>query len=146
MYRCFLALALVLAPAGFAQTAPKQSCSVEDSQHAFDAVDKLDNWGAVRRLYKTYLPCDDGGIAEGVSDAVTKLLARKWSDFWLLQANVEGDQQFQKFILKHIDATVPVETLQAIDHNARQRCPKGFSEICKKIDAAALSAIKESRQ
>jgi hypothetical protein len=147
MCRCCLTLALVLVltPAGFAQTAPKRSCNVEDSKSAFDAVDKLENWEAVGRFYKTYLPCDDGGIAEGVSDAITKLLASKWSDFWPMQANAKGDQQFQKFVLKHIDATVPVETLQAINRNARQRCPKGSSEICKKIDAAALSAIKESQ-
>lgn len=147
MCRCCLTLvlALVFTPAGMAQTAAERSCTLEDSKSAFDAVDKLGNWEAVGKFYKAYLPCDDGGIAEGVSDAITKLLANKWSGFWLMQANAKDDQQFQKFVLKHIDATVAVETLQAINRNARQRCPKGSSAICKKIAAAALSAIKESQ-
>jgi hypothetical protein len=146
MHIYHLALALVLAATGFAQTATSSSCTVEDSKRAFDAVDKLDNWEAVRRFYKTYLPCDDGGIAEGVSDAVTKLLANKWPGYWGLQTAAAASPKFQDFVLRHIDATVPIETLQSIRRNAQQRCPKGFSEACKKIDAASLSAIKESEQ
>jgi len=119
---------------------------MEDSKRAFDAVDKLYNWEAVRRFYKTYLPCDDGGIAEGVSDAITKLLANKWEDYWKLRSIGTFGPTFQEFVLRHIDATVPIETLQSISRNARQRCPKGCTEVCKKIDAATLSAIKESER
>lgn len=140
------ALVLALACTGYAQTTPKPSCTVEDSNRAFDVVDKLGNWEAVRGFYEKYLRCDDGGIAEGVSDAITKLLTDGWTDFWRLRVSIATDQRFQRFVLKHIDATVPVETLQAISRKARQECPKGSSEICKKIDAAALSAIKESQQ
>ena len=139
-----LALSLVLVAAGFAQTTATSTCTVEDSKRAFDAVDKLGNWESVRRFYKTYVACDDGGIAEGVSDAITKLLSDKWADFWRLTPM--PDRRFQEFVLKHIDATVPVETLQSISQNARRRCPKEGVALCKKIDAAALSAIKESQQ
>lgn len=146
MRNCSLALMLILVAASFAQKPPAPSCTVEDSKRAFDAVDKLDNWGAVRRFYKTYLPCDDGGIAEGVSDAITKLLANKWAEFWHLRPTVTGGQMFREFVLKHIDATVANESLQAISQNARQRCPKGSSEVCKRFDAAALAALKDSKQ
>lgn len=141
-----LALSLVLVAAGFAQTTPSSSCTVEDSKRAFDAVDRLGSWESVRRFYKTYLPCDDGGIAEGVSDAITKLLSGKWMDFWKLQATVTAGKSFQTFVLRHIDATVPIETLQSISQNARLRCPKEGVALCKKMEAAALSAIKESQQ
>jgi hypothetical protein len=140
-----LGLVLALASAGFAQTAASPTCTVADSKRAFEAVDKLDNWEAVRRFYNIYLPCDDGGIAEGVSDAVTKLLADKWAGYWRLESSA-ASPKFDEFILKHIDATVPVEALQSISRNAQRRCPKGFSEACKKINAATLSAIKESEQ
>jgi hypothetical protein len=106
----------------------------------------LQSWEAVRSFYKTYLACDDGGIAEGVSDAITKLLADRWTDYWRLQTTITAGQQFQGFVLKHIDATVSIEALQAISRNARERCPKGEASLCKKIDGAALSAIKESQQ
>jgi hypothetical protein len=140
-----LGLVLALASAGIAQTAPSATCTVDDSKRAFDAVDKLDNWEAVRKFYKTFLACDDGGIAEGVSDAVTKLLADKWAGYWRLRSSA-ASPKFDEFVLRHIDATVPIETLQSIRRNAQQRCPKGFSEACKKIAVATSSAIKESEQ
>jgi hypothetical protein len=129
-----------------AHVAQRIPCTVEESKQAFDAVDKLENWQAVRKFYEAYLPCDDGGIAEGVSDAITKLLADRWADFWRLRATITAGHQFQEFVLKHVDATVPVETLQAISRNTRQRCPKESVTLCKKMDAAALSAIKEGSQ
>lgn len=142
--RC-LGLALLLAATGFAQAVPSSQCTADDSKRASDAADKLHNWEAVHKFYKTYLPCDDGGIAEAVSDAITKLLADKWLDFWRLQLAVTVDQQYSEFIVKHIDGTVSIETLQAISKNARDRRPKGYSKICKKIDGAASSAINESQ-
>jgi len=146
MRRCYLALVLILTARAFAQVKVPPECTVEDSKRAFDAVDRLKSWGAVRKFYKEYLPCDDGGIAEGVSDSVTQLLAGKWEEFWRLQAATAGDKRFQGFVLNHIDATVSIESLQAISRNARRRCPKRHPEVCKKIDAAALAAIKESQQ
>jgi hypothetical protein len=129
-----------------AQSVGTSLCTVEDSKHAFDAVDKLDSWRAVLDFYEKYSPCDDGGIAEGVSDAVTKLLANNWAGFWRLSPTVRAEPQFQKFVLRHIDATVPVETLQGIGRNARGRCPLKSAVLCKKIDNATSSAIKESEQ
>ena len=97
--------------------------------------------GAVLKFYKEYLACDDGGIAEGVSDSITKLLANNWAGFWRLSPTVRAKPQFQRFSLRHIDATVPVDTLQSIGRNARNRCPQESAVLCKKIgDATALSS------
>jgi hypothetical protein len=132
--------------AALAQPIGSSPCTVEDSKRAFDAVDKLHSWGAVLNFYKMYLPCDDGGIAEGVSDAITKLLANDWAGFWRLSPTLRAEPQFQQFVFRHIDATVPVETLRGIGRNARSRCPQKFALLCKKIDDATSSAIKESGQ
>lgn len=142
----WLGVVLVLAGTRSVEATPASTCSVEQSKRAFGVVDKLNNWESVRLFYRTYLPCDDGGIAEGVSDAIAKLLADKWTDFWRLRTAIGADHQFQKFVLRHIDATVPIEARGAISQNARQRCPKDSPKVCKNIDAAALSAIKESQQ
>jgi hypothetical protein len=61
-----------------ARPAGASPCTIEDSKHAFDA---LTSWDAVLNFYKKYFACDDGGIAEGVSDAVTKLLQNNWARF-----------------------------------------------------------------
>jgi hypothetical protein len=140
----FLCLLLILNPALIANAATQKECTVEQSKRAFDEVDRLTNWQAVRNFYRNYLPCDDGGIAEGVSDDITKLLSNHWSDFPTLTAMIADDSAFEKFIVRHIDATVPDEALQKIRANARSRCPQSSLTICKKIAGAASSAIKES--
>ncbi|MFZ0814175.1 MAG: hypothetical protein WAM78_01580 [Candidatus Sulfotelmatobacter sp.] len=141
----FLAIAVqFFAPAVLAQHVKTSPCTIEDSKRAFDAVDKLDGWGAVVNFYNEYLPCDDGGIAEGVSDSVTKFLANNWTGFWRLNPTVRTKPQFQQFVVRHIDATVSVEALKSIGRNARNRCPEESAALCKKIGNAASSAIKES--
>jgi len=135
-----------LVSAALVQPVEASLCSAEDSKRAFDAVDKLDSWGAVLNFYKNYLPCDDGGIAEGVSDSVTKLLANNWASFWRLSPTARAEPQFQQFVLRHIDATVPVETLQSIGRNVRSRCPQQSATLCRKIGDATSSAIKEAVQ
>jgi hypothetical protein len=140
-----IAMQLVVCGA-LAQPVGASPCTVEDSKRAFDAVDKLDSWGAVLNFYKKYLACDDGGIGEGVSDAVTKLLANDWAGFWRLGPTVRAEPQFQQFVLRHIDATVPVETLQSVGRNARSRCTQKSAALCKKIDNATSSAIREAQQ
>jgi hypothetical protein len=49
-----IAMQLVVCGA-LAQPVGASRCTVEDSKRAFDAVDKLDSWGAVLNFYKKYL-------------------------------------------------------------------------------------------
>jgi hypothetical protein len=127
---------------------PGQStaCTEEQAKRAFDAVDDLKTWESIRSFFRLYRQCDDGGIGEGVSDAVTKLLADHWTDFGTFVAITGSDPGFEKFVLRHIDATVPADRLQAISKNARDRCPPKSATICKRITVAASSAIKESAE
>jgi hypothetical protein len=140
---CLIAILLLAANS---HAAAQKDCTVEQSKRAFDEVDRLKNWQSVQRFYKNYLPCDDGGIAEGVSDDITKLLANHWSDFSTLTAMIAKDPAFEAFVVRHIDATAPCDTLQKIRTNAQSRCPQSSTTICKKIVKAATSAIKESAE
>jgi hypothetical protein len=142
----FLCLVLISNLILIANAAAQKECTVEQSKSAFDEVDRLTNWQAVQRFYKNYLPCDDGGIAEGVSDDITKLLANHWTEFSALTAMIAKDRALEEFVVRHIDATAPDETLHKIRTNARLRCPQRSLAICKKIIEAASSAIKESTQ
>jgi hypothetical protein len=65
---------LSLAPLLLAE-APQKPCTREEAMQAADDTDHLDNWNAVYRSFKRFSQCDDGGIAEGYSDDVGKLLA-----------------------------------------------------------------------
>jgi hypothetical protein len=135
-----LTLCLLIASKAAGQTA----CSKEQHNQASNEADRLDSWGSMHRFYIHYRQCDDGGIGEGVSESVTKLLANRWGDFAKLAAMSAAEPGFEKFVLRHVDATVPVETLRRISKNARERCQEK-SELCKKVADAASLAIKEIR-
>jgi hypothetical protein len=59
----------------------QKPCTREEAMQAADDTDHLDNWNAVYRSFKRFSQCDDGGIAEGYSDDVGKLLADHWDQF-----------------------------------------------------------------
>jgi len=46
-------------------------------------------------------------------------------------------------VLRHIDATDDEKDIKMLLNNARKHCPAAQSALCKKIEKAALSALKE---
>jgi len=112
-----------------AETKP---CSQKEAIQAEGATDGLKTWNSVYRFYKQFAQCDDGGIAEGVSDAVAKLLANHWdsiSEFVKLASN---DKKFEKFVIRHVDETIDWgHDAPLINENARLRCPSSSAQLCK---------------
>jgi hypothetical protein len=100
-------------------------------------VDSLTSWDHVFRAYKAYSQCDDGGIAEGYSDAIGKLLANDWQHFNRLVTLVKSSAGFKRFVLRHINESLPRETLSRIANNARTACPNGGEALCHSIAVAA---------
>lgn len=45
-------------------------------------TDYLDSWQNIAQCFRQFRACDDGGIAEGISDAVARLLANRWDRLW----------------------------------------------------------------
>ncbi|AZP41181.1 hypothetical protein EJP81_04725 [Rahnella aquatilis] len=56
-----------------------------------------------------YAQCDDGSIAEGNSDAMARLLVDKWPQIAKLQSLINRDSGFEKYIMRHIDATLDAD-------------------------------------
>jgi hypothetical protein len=112
--------------------AEKKPCNREEAMQAETATDSLKAWNSVYRFYKQFSHCDDGGIAEGVSDAVAKLLANRWGsviDFVKLASNDKG---FENFVVRHVDDTIDwSHDAPLINENARLRCPSSSSRLCK---------------
>lgn len=100
-------------------------------------VDHLNNWHDVYESFKRFSRCDDGLIAEGYSDAMTKLLANKWEEFGGFVRLATRDKNFRRFVIRHVDETVPTDRLQLIAKNARNHCPVQSADLCKQIIAAA---------
>jgi hypothetical protein len=55
--------------------ATQKPCTTQEAMKADEDTDHLDDWRAVYQSFKRFSQCDDGGIAEGCSEAVGKLLA-----------------------------------------------------------------------
>ena len=111
--------------------APK-SCSQAEERAAEDVVARLKTWVAVKDAYARFGHCDDGSIGQGFSESITILLSRKWDQLNDLRRFAAEDKKFESFVIGHIDLTVPVERLEVISRNARQRCGKG-EPLCERI-------------
>jgi hypothetical protein len=68
--------AIVFCALGELMTAAQQKpCSEQEAAQAEMETDALKSWDSVYTFYRKFSHCDDGAVAEGVSDAVVKLLA-----------------------------------------------------------------------
>jgi hypothetical protein len=114
----------------------RKQCSLAEARAAEDVVGRLRTWAAVQDAYTRFGHCDDGSIGQGFSESITILLSQKWDRLNDLRRAVAKDKEFESFVIRHIDLTVPVERLEAIARYARQRCGKG-EPLCERIATRA---------
>jgi hypothetical protein len=131
----FCLWAIVFCALAESMTAGQQKpCSEQEAAQAEMKTDALKSWDSVYRFYRKFSHCDDGGIAEGVSDAVVKLLAKRWDTVGHLVKHVSNDGKFENFVLRHIDETVDWERdFPKIRQNATSRCPPDAVRLCKAL-------------
>jgi len=120
-------------------TAARQKpCTKQQEMQAENGIDHLNDWSAVYQSFKRYSHCDDGAIAEGYSDAIGKLLADNWkTDFPELARLTANDLPFRRFVLRHLDETIPVDTRERVVQNSKIHCPSGAARLCMQITTAA---------
>ncbi|MGH9733533.1 MAG: hypothetical protein ACRD8A_02940 [Candidatus Acidiferrales bacterium] len=124
-------------------TASENVCTDQMARQAFDDVDHLKDWAAVYHSFKKFAGCDDGGIAEGYSDAVAQLLAKHWNALPDLIRLTSSNRAFKSFVLYHVDATDSYADLKAADRNARLHCPSEAKGLCPAIRSRAEAAMKD---
>lgn len=128
-------VAIYWTPMALANT---QDCTREEAHAAEAIAATAQSWGQLHQQFERYAHCDDGAVAEGFSESVTNLLADRWGGVQQLEAVLGSDPGFRKFVIRHIDETVPVERLKRIARNAGKQCPKNLKSLCRDIRAAAL--------
>jgi len=133
MFRLFTTLVLFAGFCTIPAAAENRPCTKSEAIQADHEIDSLKDWNSVYRAYRKFSQCDDGSIAEGYSDAVGRLLAEDWRNFNRLIALTRADKGFQRFVLRHIDETLPADTLSKISSNARIKCPAGAQSLCRLI-------------
>jgi hypothetical protein len=125
--------------AGFPQTA----CSPEMYERADAALAKAaGDWRSLLVHQKTFASCDDGGLAEGYSDAVVNLLARHWDHLDVFVNLAEQNPSFRRWAIRHIDASASTDDLGVIVRYA-DRCGRSMKRrnVCIAIRRAAIRAL-----
>ncbi len=127
------------APMAFAE-----ECSKQEGFIAEAAAENLDTWKKVARARKRLASCDDGGVAEGFSDAVARLLARQWAQVPALVSLIHSQPELEPFVLAHLNESDDLDDLKTIRTLAIHRCPPTATNLCAKlvhrIDSLDLSA------
>jgi hypothetical protein len=137
MPRLIAVLVLMFGISAFARDTAKRPCTKSEAMQAEKEVDSLNDWSHVYRSYRKFSRCDDGAIGEGYSDAIGKLLANDWAHLHHLLALTKAGNGFQQFVLKHIDESLPHDTLVRMSSNARSKCPAGAQRLCDLTATAA---------
>lgn len=120
----------------------KDCSTVEEMDSADTVISSIKNWQDVHSFFATLKQCDDGGMAEGISDAVVKLLANKWDSVEELAILTRQDKNFQEWVLIHINATVNGDDLESIISHARDECPADNRKLCENIGTSAKQALQ----
>jgi hypothetical protein len=115
-------------------------CSERQATAADAMVDHLDSWSKVNTMLKQYGHCDDGGIAEGTSEAIARLLVDHWERLPQLGKLIRHNPSLQAFVLRHIDTTLDTDDLTKIGTLSASSCPTGMSALCRDLGAAATKA------
>lgn len=118
-------------------TGNQRICTKAEELQALDESDSLKDWNAVHRSFKRFAQCDDGAVGEGYSDTVGRLLTKDWKEITTLGTLFTADHEFERFVLRHIDETLPADELRSIARSATRNCPAGQNALCKKIQSAA---------
>jgi len=119
-------------------------CSQQNGFIAEAATDHLNTWKKVARARKQFANCDDGGVAEGFSDAIARLLARHWAQIPALVSLIHTQPTFESFVLAHLNESDDFDDLKTIRTLATHQCPPTAMNLCAKlvhrIDSLDLSA------
>jgi hypothetical protein len=139
-------LAATLAFVSGSPHAQHHTCSNDDAAAAERAAVGLQSWTAVYDAYRRYGQCDDGAVAEGFAGSVVKLLAVRWDQFEALHGLTLADPGFREFVMNHVYATGPEASLRVVIRNTTQRCRSEAKPLCRDIERAAQTSIREGSE
>lgn len=139
------ALLVIVGPgivASSSRAASTRDCNQKLENQAFDQPEPKD-WASLYRLFKKFGVCDDGAIAEGFSEDVAQLFSKQWTHLNALSHLASTDKAFERFVLRHIDATLSEDELKIIAENSQMRCPAGEKRLCGLIRGRAQRSLDE---
>jgi hypothetical protein len=130
----FLFALAVCAPGVIAAPAQNlRACTREQAKQAEQSIDSVTSWKEAYTFFNQYGHCDDGGIAEGISDKVAILLTKHWEKFDEFVKYSRRSSSFERFVLKHIDTLMSPHQAKVVVENVKTRCPSDAEKVCEKV-------------
>lgn len=114
----------------FSQLANGQVVCTPIEARAAESQRFLGTWEEVYKSFNKFGHCDRGAISELYSEAVSRLLARRWDTAKELQKIVLTDSNFESFVIRHIDELMLFEYVEAIRLNTQQNCSSELRYLC----------------
>ncbi len=138
--------AVALAALFASTTATSSTCPITDEQF-FQQLSTMKEWTTIYSVFKRNLPAcpDDGFYAEGYTEAVVVVLAKRWADLGQLDKLVTQDAKFRQFVHRHINASADEKDLRQVLRNARTKCPTESTRLCGEIAARARAAMAPAK-
>ena len=124
---------LALTTLSRAAAAEHQPCTQQEAITAETQASTLESWDALHRSFIQFGHCDDASIAEGYSEAVSRLLAEDWKNLPVFQRYAARNRAFERFVLRHVDGTWSLDRVRTVAENARERCSNRRRKLCQKI-------------
>ena len=128
-----LAVLLALTLTTYIRAEGSKTCASTESRQARREVSHLGDWESVYRSFQRFESCDHGKLSEEYSYAISRLLAHHWEQVDVLLGLAARDQEFKRFVLRHINENIPEEEAQLIIGNSRQHCPSQGEWLCRAI-------------
>jgi hypothetical protein len=126
-----------------ASPADATECAQDAGVAAEMATDDLHSWKSVYSWYRQFRQCDDGGVSEGFSEAVARLMADRWASLPKALAPIRADPAFEAFVVGHLNDTDDYNDLLKVDRLARTDCPIRAQELCAKIHTQIQSLVRD---
>lgn len=117
--------------------ASQSRCPPSIAREAEVKASSVRSWKELHSAFRKYRKCDEGSVGEAFSDSVGRLLSAGDGGLKELSALCRKDPEFERFVIRHIDETIPVDTLDMINSNAADRCPKGATRLCAALRTAS---------
>lgn len=135
----FFLLLLLSAGCSTNMNQERGACSKEQALNAENSVGLIRSWSELEHFFNAHRMCDDGLIAEGLTDRVGYLLSRDFEGFIKIAGSAEKSN-FSQFVINHLDESLDEETLHSIAHLA-DKCDKNSEEICKALRIKTQNAF-----
>jgi hypothetical protein len=108
-------------------------CTRQDADGADAALDHMASWQSIASVFRRFSKCDEGSIAEGFSDRISRLLADHWEQVPNLIALSRTTPGLESFVVRHLDETISLPDARKIEKLAWNSCPKEAEALCRRI-------------